>query len=297
MILNENKTDNMLKLFSEALNKENKPLKESVEENLVSDIVDFMYDYDTYDFNDNYESKEEAFNQVVSDISSKNGVDSVIKVFMSIKDEADEEGYDKDALESILARLNNLKETLTEGTLNESDDVDESTLSREAIKFGKDYDGIYEKMIDADREYGSNYGTIGTINPNNPYEKILKDIGNILDDISSDNSEKDNLDDVRVLYDLGTPDQKQKLKNLVNIDLSEGSLKESKENPLNIDENKYRSGLTKIISLLNDKAFKIGEYGELQLPKDNKELSWLMRRTQEVQEALEDFKGFLMNVN
>lgn len=84
-------------------------------ESLAYDIVDFMEGFDTYDFNDNYGSKEEAFEQTVDSLYNQEDIRNLITYLESIKEEADQESFSMEALESILARLNELvSEPLTE---------------------------------------------------------------------------------------------------------------------------------------------------------------------------------------
>lgn len=94
---------------------------QSEQEDLAWDLVDFMRDFDTYEFNDNYNSKEDALDYVLSELSTKSGIDSMKQILNSIKDEADEDAYSQEALESLLARLD-----ILQGKIDESDkEVDE----------------------------------------------------------------------------------------------------------------------------------------------------------------------------
>ena len=77
------------------------------------------------------------------------------------------------------------------------------------------YDDLYDKKLEVDREFGSDYGTIGRSNPNNKYKDKLDKIDKLLDIIASENKGKSDLDDVRILFDLGTIDQQEELRNLV----------------------------------------------------------------------------------
>ena len=74
-------------------------------EDLAWDLVNFMKDFDTYSFVDDYDSDEDAVEQIKSDLSTKFGIESIKTMLNSIKEDADEESYDLEALESLLARL------------------------------------------------------------------------------------------------------------------------------------------------------------------------------------------------
>ena len=81
-------------------------------EDLAWDLVNFMKDFDTYSFVDDYDSDEDAVEQIESDLSTEFGIESIKRMLSSIKEDADEESYDLEALESLLARLDtfNLEE-------------------------------------------------------------------------------------------------------------------------------------------------------------------------------------------
>lgn len=83
-------------------------------EDLAWDLVDFMRDYDTYEFNDNYSSDEEAANQYMEDFKSKTSINDIITFLNSIKEDSDKNSYSEEALESILARLEVLKNSIVE---------------------------------------------------------------------------------------------------------------------------------------------------------------------------------------
>lgn len=83
-------------------------------EDLAWDLVDFMRDFDTYEFNDNYSSDEEAANQYMEDFKSKTSINDVITFLNSIKEDSDKNSYSEEALESLLARLEVLKNSIVE---------------------------------------------------------------------------------------------------------------------------------------------------------------------------------------
>lgn len=87
-------------------------------ETLAWDLVNFMKDFDTYEFNDSYDSAEDAYDQAISDLSNKKGIESIENALNSVKEEVNSEFYSLDDLESLLDRLNKLKETLNESTNN-----------------------------------------------------------------------------------------------------------------------------------------------------------------------------------
>lgn len=110
--------------------------------------------------------------------------------------------------------------TVSTSQLNKWLSKEESKLTEQIItssgqEFGDMYDDLYDKKLEVDREFGSDYGTIGRSNPNNKYRDKLDKIDKLLDIIASENKGKSDLDDVRVLFDLGTIDQQEELRNLV----------------------------------------------------------------------------------
>ena len=110
--------------------------------------------------------------------------------------------------------------TVSTSQLNKWLSKEESKLTEQIItssgqEFGDMYDDLYDKKLKVDREFGSDYGTIGRSNPNNKYKDKLDKIDKLLDMIASENKGKSDLDDVRVLFDLGTIDQQEELRNLV----------------------------------------------------------------------------------
>lgn len=110
--------------------------------------------------------------------------------------------------------------TVSTSQLNRWLSKEESKLTEQIItssgqEFGDMYDDLYDKKLEVDREFGSDYGTIGRSNPNNKYKDKLDKIDKLLDIIAAENKGKSDLDDVRVLFDLGTIDQQEELRNLV----------------------------------------------------------------------------------
>lgn len=103
-------------------------------EDLAWDLVDFMRDFDTYEFNDNYSSDEEAANQYMKDFKSKTSINDIITFLNSIKEDSDKNSYSEEALESILARLEVLKNSIVE----ESKKLNESFFN-----LYKSYDDLY----------------------------------------------------------------------------------------------------------------------------------------------------------
>lgn len=86
---------------------------QSEQEDLAWDLIDFMRDFDTYDFDDNYNSKEDALDYVLSELSTKSGIDSIKQVLDSIKDETEDES-DIESVDSLISRLNSLQEKIDE---------------------------------------------------------------------------------------------------------------------------------------------------------------------------------------
>lgn len=50
-------------------------------ERIALDLVEYAYDYDTYEFKDNYDSMQEAFSDAVSSLSNRNGVMNTLSWF------------------------------------------------------------------------------------------------------------------------------------------------------------------------------------------------------------------------
>lgn len=94
---------------------------QSEQEDLAWDLIDFMRDFDTYDFDDNYNSKEDALDYVLSELSTKSGIDSIKQVLDSIKDETEDES-DIESVDSLISRLNSLQEKIDES----KKEIDES---------------------------------------------------------------------------------------------------------------------------------------------------------------------------
>lgn len=127
--------------------------------------------------------------------------------------------------------------TVSTSQLNKWLSKEESKLTEQIItssgqEFGDMYDDLYDKKLEVDREFGSDYGTIGRSNPNNKYKDKLDKIDKLLDIIAAENKGKSDLDDVRVLFDLGTIDQQEELRNLVN----EEELNEDKNEKVKVED-------------------------------------------------------------
>ena len=127
--------------------------------------------------------------------------------------------------------------TVSTSQLNKWLSKEESKLTEQIItssgqEFGDMYDDLYDKKLEVDREFGSDYGTIGRSNPNNKYKDKLDKIDKLLDIIASENKGKSDLDDVRVLFDLGTIDQQEELRNLVD----EEELNEVKNEKVKVED-------------------------------------------------------------
>lgn len=128
--------------------------------------------------------------------------------------------------------------TVSTSQLNKWLSKEESKLTEQIItssgqEFGDMYDDLYDKKLEVDREFGSDYGTIGRSNPNNKYKDKLDKVDKLLDIIAAENKGKSDLDDVRVLFDLGTIDQQEELRNLVN---EEEELNEDKNEKVKVED-------------------------------------------------------------
>ena len=97
---------------------------------------------------------------------------------------------------------------------NESKKLNEHIITSSGQEFGDKYNELTDKMSEVNREFGSNYGTIGKDFPNK-YKDKLDEIDALLDIIASENKGKSDLDDVRVLFDLATIEQQEDLRKLV----------------------------------------------------------------------------------
>jgi hypothetical protein len=56
-------------------------------EKLSDDITKFMFDFDTYEFNNNYNSYEEAYEEVKNLLSSKEETENIINNMLYINDD------------------------------------------------------------------------------------------------------------------------------------------------------------------------------------------------------------------
>lgn len=79
---------------------------------------------------------------------------------------------------------------------------------QEAVLFAERYDEAYNKMIEKQRERGSEYGTIGR-NAISKEEEMLEEVDNILSEYSDDD------EDVDAAYAKLPEDQKEHVMNIV----------------------------------------------------------------------------------
>lgn len=90
-------------------------LKESVEvdlEQLAKDLVDFGEEYDYYDFVDNYDSREEAYEEAMKSFNSKAQIEDIITFIQNVIDDSESDNHDRE--ESLIERLKSIIPTLNE---------------------------------------------------------------------------------------------------------------------------------------------------------------------------------------
>ena len=109
-----------------------------------------MKDFDTYSFVDDYDSDEDAVEQIESDLSTEFGIESIKRMLNSIKEDADEESYDLEALESLLARLDtfSLEEEAGTQASDIASKVDYSFQSTPTTKKWRKYWPVEIKELD-----------------------------------------------------------------------------------------------------------------------------------------------------
>ena len=79
---------------------------------LAWDLVDFMDDFDPYDFGDNYNSKEEAYEETLKSLNSKSEINGIIAHLKEVIEDASEEEHKE--IKSLIARLEQVIPTLNE---------------------------------------------------------------------------------------------------------------------------------------------------------------------------------------
>ena len=81
-------------------------------EDLAWDLVNWGEDFDTYDFKDNYNDKEEAFEETMKSLNSKSQIKDLIIFIKNAIEDTPENDHEKE--ESLIARLEQLLPTLNE---------------------------------------------------------------------------------------------------------------------------------------------------------------------------------------
>lgn len=82
----------------------------SNDEVIATNLVTLMYDFDTYDFNDKYETMDEAFDEVLKDLSNPQGRKDIEDYLNEMLEDSSDEKL-KDNIKFILDRLNNTDNT------------------------------------------------------------------------------------------------------------------------------------------------------------------------------------------
>lgn len=81
-------------------------------EDLAWDLVNWGEDFDTYDFKDNYNDKEEAFEETMKSLNSKSQIKDLIIFIKNAIEDTPENDHERE--ESLIARLEQLLPTLNE---------------------------------------------------------------------------------------------------------------------------------------------------------------------------------------
>ena len=81
-------------------------------EDLAWDLVDFGEDFDSYDFNDNYDSKEEAYEETLKSLSNKTQIQDIITFIKNVIEDNPDQDHERE--ESLIARLEQVIPTLNE---------------------------------------------------------------------------------------------------------------------------------------------------------------------------------------
>ena len=81
-------------------------------EDLAWDLVDWGEDFDTYDFRDNYNDKEEAYEETLKSLNSRSQIKDIITFIKNVIEDTPEEDHERE--ESLIARLEQLLPTLNE---------------------------------------------------------------------------------------------------------------------------------------------------------------------------------------
>ena len=81
-------------------------------EDLARDLVDFGEDFDTYDFRDNYNDKEEAYEETLKSLNSRSQIKDIITFIKNVIEDTPEEDHERE--ESLIARLEQVLPTLNE---------------------------------------------------------------------------------------------------------------------------------------------------------------------------------------
>ena len=123
-------------------------------EDLAWDLVNFGEDFDTYDFKDNYNDKEEAFEETMKSLNSRSQIKDIITIIKNAIEDTPDQDHERE--ESLIARLEQIIPTLNEerecGTQvgDIAPKVDQNMNSKTKKKENKYYDillsGIDESM-------------------------------------------------------------------------------------------------------------------------------------------------------
>lgn len=131
-------------------------------ESLASDLVDFGEEYDLYNFTDNYDSKEEAYEEIMKSFNSKSQIQDMIKFIQNVIDDSENDNHERE--ESLIARLENIIPTLNEDGTQVGDIATKVDQDMSNKKKNKKYYDILLSGIDESMDSIINKGFMKNIN-------------------------------------------------------------------------------------------------------------------------------------
>lgn len=116
---------------------------------LANDLVQFTYDFDPYEFNDEWESKDDAYNDILNQLHNKTASSGIMDFLNSIKeDSVGDEDYTEE-LDSLIERLKLISNDKKEEKVVEfptEQEKDEYIKDNDLLK--DDYKDMGSYMID-----------------------------------------------------------------------------------------------------------------------------------------------------
>lgn len=125
---------------------------------LARDVQEFMYNFDTYDYKDNYNDDEEAFEEVMQTLTSEQGRKTIIDKLVEIEYEDNEESI-KNSAANLIERIKQFAEELE--VYGESKEIKTENVKRRLKEENnKSQNLITDKMQEAGFDPESKYGKI-----------------------------------------------------------------------------------------------------------------------------------------